>query len=444
MKMMRFLPRFKKAYRSMETLAEHETWTRAEIEKFQHERINAIWGHAITHVPYYRNLKSKFDLPPKFVSLAEFRESVPITPKEAVRNRPQDFLSERAQPGHWHSTSGSTGTPMKIFWASSSRQEMLRAKYRLQAMWNVDIFDPIAFLWCTSEARYSGLHERLVSIQRRTEDRLRNRIRLSPYQMEKRQLRLHLQRIASFRPTSIYAYSRAAYLLALEAEAAGFQCDSLKMIMLSAEPASSHMVKTIEGAFNVPAMIEYGSIECGLVAGEWTDRTLRVREDVIIAETVSSPIGYFDIILTPLTNPSFPLIRYAIGDGTDGELHLHEKGFATLGQIVGRNCDNLYTRRGTVLHPFEVADVLEFPKGSEPIQRYRVHQNLDGSITVKVEINGSAKKFNKHNIVKCFVRLTEGFPVTVDVVDRIPQTAAGKHRLITSEIIDFNSTACGA
>jgi hypothetical protein len=58
MKVLRFLPRFRKAYRSLETYAARESWSREAIESYQLERLNALWEHAVAHVPYYRAFRS--------------------------------------------------------------------------------------------------------------------------------------------------------------------------------------------------------------------------------------------------------------------------------------------------------------------------------------------------------------------------------------------------
>jgi phenylacetate-coenzyme A ligase PaaK-like adenylate-forming protein len=261
------------------------------------------------------------------------------------------FLSAQASPGLWAFSSGSTGTPAQFFWSTLAHREMLRAKYRFLAMWGIDILDRTAYLWGHTTAFQPGLAGLLARVRQPVLDWLRNRIRLPAYRLGHDDLRGYLRRLAAFRPTSIYAYTSAAYLLAQEAAAAGFRLDSLKAAVLSAEPVFPHVARTIEKAFAVPAVIEYGSAEGGVMAMEWPDRTLRVREDCVLLETVPQADGRFDILLTPLNNPSFPLLRYAIGDSTDAALNVPERGFAILGGLVGRKNDLIVSRTGRPLHP---------------------------------------------------------------------------------------------
>src|SRR5205807_1956469 len=146
-------------------------------------------------------------------------------------------------------------------------------------------------------------------------------------------------RLARFRPALLYAYSTAADLLAKEAEASGFRCPSLKLVALTSEFVFPRTIATIERALGVPAVSEYGSVECGLLAGEGRDRALRAREDHVLLETLPRDDGRYDIVVTVLNNPSFPLLRYALGDVSDAPLDVPARGFARLKNIAGRDND---------------------------------------------------------------------------------------------------------
>jgi phenylacetate-CoA ligase len=432
MKLLRFLPRFRKAYRELETLAARERWSRQEIEAYQLDRINAVWSHAITYVPHYRELRSRSSLPPRFSSLGEFQAAVPVLPKAAVRDHPRAFLSEQPRRGRWRRTGGSTGTPLSVYWAHDAHLEALRSKYRFYDMWGLDIFERTAFLWGHSASFAPGLAGLVARFSQPLEDRLRNRIRLSAYRLGRDDLRAYLRRIAAFRPAVLYGYSRAFFLLTLEAEAMAFRCDSLKLFTLTGEPAVPHIVQTIEQWFDVPAVAEYGSIECNIIATEWPDRTLRVHEDRLLAETLPREDGRFAIVLTVLNNPSFPLIRFAIDDVTDAALERPAFGFAILQTVVGRNNDFIVSRSGQYLHSARF-DAL-FKYNGTAIRRFRVLPSADGALSVWLELHDSAVSFDRVGLARKIEDLVEGYPVNVEIAEAIPQTPSGKHRLVVSEI----------
>src|SRR5687767_1387301 len=129
MRLLRLLPRFQQAYRSLDELAARETWTRDQIDLYQLERLNELWRHATIHVRHYREIKSRLKLPESFCSLSEFTATVPVLPKSEVRQDPGAFLSQPLGRGYWHRTGGSTGTPMSFFWDHDAHHAVLRARY---------------------------------------------------------------------------------------------------------------------------------------------------------------------------------------------------------------------------------------------------------------------------------------------------------------------------
>jgi phenylacetate-CoA ligase len=442
MKLVQYLPRFQLALRSLPAMAERETWPRSVIEAFQLERLNAVWKHAVSYVPYYRTLRTKADLPLRFSSLAEFRSTVPVLSKSEVRTSPQRFLSEQRRRGEWKRTGGSTGTPMNVYWASEAHLEMLRCKYRFYAMWGIDIFDRSAFLWGHSASFAPGLAGRVARFRQPLEDLLRNRIRLSAYDLGPNDLNTYLRKILRFRPVSVYGYSRGLYLLACKAAENGFRCDSLKLFTLSGEPAFPYIVEKIEQTFGAPAAVEYGSIECGFIAGEWPDRTLRVREDAVCVETLPREDGRYEIVVSVLNNRSFPLLRYALGDVTDAPLNCRDHGFAILQNVAGRNNDFIVTRSGRLLHSARF-DAL-FKYHSKAIQGFQIRQNEKGALIVMLELNPrSAPADLERSILQRKIQeLVEGYPVTLEIVASIPQTAAGKHRIVMSQLAATAFSEC--
>jgi phenylacetate-CoA ligase len=438
MKLLCCLPRFKKAFAEMSNLESREGWSRCEIEAFQLNRLNDLWKSAISHVPYYRNLSKDQRIPSQFDSIEEFSTAVPVLSKPVVFSHREEFLSRQHKPGSWHLTGGSTGMPMRIFWAGEAYRKMLCIQYRFHSMWGIDIFDRKAFLWGHSSTFSPGIMGVLERKSMQVGDRLRNRLRLSAYRIGPTDLREHLKRLSAFKPVSIYGYSTALYLLAREAEETGFQCDSIKLVILTGEPALPFMVEKIENVFGVPAVVEYGSVECGLTAHEWPDRTLRVREDKVFVETQPREDSRYDILVTILGNPAFPLIRYALGDITDAPLKSETTGFSILTSICGRINDLVVSRSGRFVHSLGIKHVLEPHPG---VRRFRAHQEIGGRLNVLLEQDDPLRMPDIKKIEVQLKDLLEGYAVSVAIVDEMPCTPAGKHRWIVSELAEqiYNS-----
>jgi phenylacetate-coenzyme A ligase PaaK-like adenylate-forming protein len=429
----KWLPRFREAYRSIGELAGRETWSRADIERHQLTRLNAIWRHAIERVPHYRDLASQQRLPGQFGSLDEFIHSVPLLHKAPVRDQPERLLSIDAGRGGWSLTSGSTGMCTRVFWTNEDHREVLRGRYRFLAAWGVDIFDRSIMLW-GDRTELMRLHRRIPArVAEVVQDRLRHRLRLSTRRLDRATLRSHLRRIVRFQPAVLYAYSMAAHLLAREALASGFRCESLKLVVLSAEVAEPHMIATVERAFGVPTVMEYGSIECGFLGGEYPDRLLRVRDDCALVETLPRPDGRFDIVVTGLVNSAFPLLRYLIGDTTDAPRQVPVRGLSVLHRISGRQSDFLLKAGGGLVHSSPVAHAVE----SDPaVRRFLVRQRADGSVHVLVETDATNTAIDVASIMRHLESLV-GFPVTLQQVTDLPSTTALKHRSVVSDCADW-------
>jgi phenylacetate-CoA ligase len=430
MRLLRHLPRFKAARQALAELEAREKWSRAQIDSFQLERLNRLWDSTVKHAPYYRELTRTHGLPREFSSLSHFQAVCPILDKDMVRTRQKDFLSDIAGKGTWFHSGGSTGKPASYFRSNEAHREILRGRYRSHAMWGVDIFDRWAFLWGHAASFAPGMKGQIERWKRPLSDWLRSRLRLSAYDLSSQSLRKHLQKIDKFRPAAIYAYSTAAYLLAKEAKAIGFHCPSLKMLVMTAEPAFPHIVKECEEAFGVPAVAEYGSAETNTLAFECPDRTLRVRDDIFFVETPKREDGRYDIVITVLNSLAFPLIRYAIGDVTNSPLIRPDAGFTMLGNIAGRHQDLIIDKSGQPIFAGWFEDVLEH---QDAVRRYQVHQNATGELIVHLELQNSQAVIDKDRIQRVFGERT-GFGVTVEVDKELPPSRAGKHRWITSDL----------
>ena len=433
MRVMRWLPRFRRAYASLGELAERESWSREQTERWQLNELNKLWLQAIRNVDYYRDLHAQNGLADQFEDLDQFRETVPVLAKSYVRENSQALLSRDKRLGAWHVTSGSTGSPTRTYRSHAAHQAMLRTRYRFYHSWGVDFADRWVWIWGDADSLKPGWRGRKARLHTLVTDKLRNRIRLSPYDLRPETLRGYLDQIAAFQPSMIYSHSMSMHLLAIEAERAGFHCPSLKAIVLTTEPVRPATVDTVERAFNVPALAEYGSVECGFLAGTAEDRTLRVREDNALLETVARPDGHYDIVVTVLGNPCFPLIRYALGDRTSRPIEHPADGFSYLHDVVGRDFDLVVTGTGSILHGQIFEDILDKYKG---IRRWRVVQDKQGEVQVFIEPE-HVDPINPHTLDEIGARLRpllEGYGLSTEVVEQLPRTASGKHRTLTSEL----------
>jgi len=421
------LPFFRQAYRLVNVLAQREHLPRSEIASLQLESINRVWQHAITYVPHYRQVSLKMNLPKEFKSLDEYTSTVPILQKTAVRE--STILSERPSRGRWIYTGGSTGIPLAMFRDKRADLEMSSCQYRSRAIWGVDIFDRTAMLWGHGGPFGSGLSGAVAKLRRGIEDSLRNRVRFSAYRLGKQDLDQYLREMKEFAPVLLYGYSSALYLLALEALESRTSFDSLKLVVLTSELVTDDIRDTVQRAFRTNVVGEYGAAECQLIAYEDNQHLLRVREDLVMVETLPTQDNYYRIIISVLNNPSFPLLRYDIGDLADRPLDQPGTGFAILPPIIGRNNDFLISRSGRRVRVD--AHIVEHHPS---IKRFTAHQFSNGKVVLLLEVDSQARNFNVNNMRKKLSSLLDGQNVEVELTENIPPTAPGKHRWVISEL----------
>jgi phenylacetate-coenzyme A ligase PaaK-like adenylate-forming protein len=157
-----------------------------------------------------------------------------------------------------------------------------------------------------------------------------------------------------------------------------------------------------------------------------------VREDLVLVETVPAEAGRYEIVLTVLGNPSFPLLRYAIGDVTETPLEFPPRGFAILKGVAGRRNDFLRTGTGRVLHPMRLEFLFGFDLAGV-VRRYRIHQAADGAVSVAVEVSGPVPPSRAARLARELDDLMEGYPVALEIVPALPP-AARKHQWTTSDL----------
>ncbi|MEL6897580.1 MAG: hypothetical protein AAFP90_15870 [Planctomycetota bacterium] len=433
MNIIRFLPRFREISAALQQYEQRESWTQSDLQEYQLERINTVWTHARCNVPYYRNLQ----LPDAFASLSEYSHLMPVLKKATVRDQPDQFLSRQAAAGSWHRSGGSTGKPTSFYWEHESHREVLRAKYRCEQAHGIDVFDRKVFLWGHTGSLGNGWKGRTAQWRQSLFDTLRGRTRLSAYDLDDASLESMLGRIRRSNARSLYGYSSAIDLLANAALDQQEQFPDLSLVIMTSEPADKSMRDRVSAVFQCPTVIEYGAAECNVIAYTMPDGKLRTRDDVVMVETTPNAVGTHDVLLTLLSNKSFPLLRYAIEDTTSAPIDRQGPGFGTLSDIRGRANDVLVGRSGSVVHPMLVKHVVEvIPR----IRRFRAHQHETGDLNLTIEAGESVSTKNLESVRVSLQSVLEGYPVRIETVDRIPGNLAGKHRWVICDMVNHRAT----
>jgi phenylacetate-CoA ligase len=210
---------------------------------------------------------------------------------------------------------------------------------------------------------------------------------------------------------------------------------SLKVITTGSETLLQRQRAAITQAFCVPIHEFYGQTECTAFISSHTDELLRVEEDFSHVEFVpeAGTPHICRIIGTNWTNPGFPLFRYDVGDvavlACDGDF----RGWPgrAVRSIDGRQEDYVLLPDGV-----KVGRLDHIFKGLVHVHEAQIHQHTRDSITVRV-VKGpgyDAARQEKQLLMEARRRLGDEMSIEVEYVERIPRTARGKLRFVTSEL----------
>jgi len=288
-------------------------------------------------------------------------------------------------------------------------------------------------LWGHSHSFGSGLTGWYNYITVPLLDSLRNRRRYSAYRLDNASLRKYYDDLAVFRPRSLYAYASAGHLLACANRGRPPLPLPLKAAFLAAEPVLESYKSAIREVFRCPAVGEYGSIECGMIAYEHPEGGYRVFQRAVIVETEEDGQGVYKILVTQLRDTGFPLLRYEIGDITSEPLSLSVDGQERLHTIVGRSHDLILPPSAKLFHGELITHILEhIPE----VVLFNIHQDMQLVLHFYVRtdngqpLSGSQEKWIKQSLLKA---IGEEMEVEIISVPHLERTVAGKLRWITSE-----------
>lgn len=423
--------RFREVEAALRDRQAFELQSRQEIRAYQLARFNELWQSACLNVPYYRKLQTQLDLPQSFGSLADICQTVPILEKSAIQNDPKLFLSDRRSSGFWTGTSGSTGTPMDCYWGNRGYIESQRDKYYCQQLWGIGVWDKTANLWGYSRFNGADLEGKLKYLKVRISEKIRNKMAFPVYSINRDRLRDWYGQIEQKHIEFLYALPNLAYLLA-KANEDRSPPQGLRLVMVGGEPLFPHQQQLIEKVLGCPVAIEYGTIEAGLIAASYPDSTLHVCERGVLLEALPRPDGLFELVVTNLRNPDFPLIRYRIGDLIKAPISFPEQGTGTIGPVMGRVRDVFISASGSIINGVELS---EFFRDFSEIVQYQVVQETLDYVVVRLVCWRSLSSPIKDTIRLKFVQ-TLGPQTTVEIreVEKIEASAAGKHRFIISKV----------
>lgn len=325
-------------------------------------RLAAVAERAGAEVPYWRDLfrSLAFD-PARLAEDARRLGDLPPLTKDMVVEQGARMLADGARDGilHERRTGGSTG-PAALFHYSSEALDWSAAAHLL------------AYEWTGKHRRHSELH--LSSRFPETfplRDRLRewvkcqamNRTNVTTADFTPDGLEQVWRAVRRARPALLQGHPSTLYALALHLRAAGRHGRGvIGRFQSTGEVLDEQKRRVITEVMGCAVHDSYGNAEIGVIAQQ-TD-PLRPELKVLDAMVWPEVDDTGEVLVSSLTNPAMPLLRYRTGDRA--ELAERDDGFVLTG-IQGRVHDTVFIA-GTPYPTHYLQDLLDRLGGIDEFQ----------------------------------------------------------------------------
>jgi phenylacetate-CoA ligase len=418
--------------RAVEDLCRTEFVSAEEQGELQAKRQLEQLRFAVQHVPWYRAAYAPFVSRIKHAKsrddVAEIMEMLPVLEKETVTGQFEQFKADNLSELKTYpdKTSGSSGSPLMFPCDQRAWAYRHALQIRCQESFGVKVGDPYALFF--------GLHwNRRSRLQVKIRDFVFNRVRISAFDIQAKNLESDLNKIRSHRPVYFLGYPSAIYEFCFLLRERGWDLkdSGLKLVVLTAEPLHAYQRELITEITNAPCLNLYGSAEGGLDAFECPQGSLHITPEATWLQLRESGREAGEAVVTDMMLRAFPLIRYAIGD----EVVL-KPGRCPCGRpnpmlhsVAGRSGEPITLPNGRIVNANLPSYIFKPLASLNVIRRYRFVQKSDNQLDLFLVV-GESFRDEHRQIVEREMGRAFGNDLTIPIyeVPSLPHLANAKHR----------------
>jgi phenylacetate-CoA ligase len=420
-----------------------ETWSADALRDLQAGLLRRLICHAYAHTAYYRTLLDDLGLRPEDIqSVADLR-NLPLLDR-SLANRTLDERTSTAPP-YWvvkKATSGTTGMPVVVKYNAESRHWRDATRWRGYGWAGYRVGMRALHYWGEPPAPDSWVHRQKMALDRV----LKRDLYVDCIVRSEAALANAVQELERFQPEVIVAYAAGAAALARYMNEHGPRRWRDVPVIVGAERLWPYDRKQIGAALG-PAFETYGCREVMMIGAECEqhDGMHTSMENLIVELLVREPDGTVrearpgesgEVALTDLHNLACPMIRYLTGDVAVARADTRcacGRGLVKIGPIQGRVTETLQDATGNAVGGL-VFNVL-IGVLDHVARNFQVVQKLDGSVVMKVvPVRGDRIPERESRAIHDFAaKYLPGTRFTIEYVDEIPLTSAGKRNVVLVE-----------
>jgi phenylacetate-coenzyme A ligase PaaK-like adenylate-forming protein len=355
-------------FRSYFLLRSSEHWNATQFRKYQDNKLSSLLRFAGNNVPYYQELFRETGIFPAQINSDNARSALmklPILTKSMLKENPDSFISKDFQKFHPKpvSTSGTTGTPLTIYWDKGSNVMEFCCTQRL---WRWAGFRPgQTFLDLRSRPMPENdphLHKSGQAVY--IFNPKSRGIEMSSDLINDDNVRGYYEVLMRFQPGLIRGHPQAIDHLANLLTKYDLRRWKPKSITTASEMLYDFQRKHIQEAFSAPILDSYGLKEHNVFIAQCREGSYHISPEYGICEILDdtgnlvAPGQEGWIIATGLHNYAQPLLRYNTLDraiASPASSCLCGRTLPTVHSLIGRVDDYIYSKDGKRYSGFSFA-----------------------------------------------------------------------------------------
>ncbi len=410
----------KSHYRDVQNILEN--FRSVESRNRRTESLNKLLNHAVNTTTFYQQFAG-------FDSIEDF----PVINKNSIRDQYDNFGSSvfKDQTNYQVYTSGSTGTPFKVFHDKNKRDRHSADVTYFNRKAGFEIGNKLFYIRHWDQYNTSkpwmvwrkNVHMHPVS-------------RLSRNDIEKLLGAMSEDRS----PKGILCYASVLDEIKrfLDSTDTIPSINRINSIIAISETLKEDTKKDIEKYLGVPVVSRYANVENGILAQQslkgnefhinWASYFVEILE--METDMPAKPGKRGRIVITDLYNYCMPMIRYDTGDiGQMGQCTENGIEYPVLTRVEGRKLDMVSNTEGKIMSPYVVYHILKYPH----IKQYQFIQECEKKYLIKLNVSS---EFDSEEAIKMEFKMHLGpdAEIAIEFVDDIPLLSSGKRKFVINNV----------
>ena len=414
-----------------------ESFTKSQWDEYQQQQLHKLLMHAVSSIPYYMFSFDRHGITPKMLQQTDLANlhKLPVLLKDDLRKfgTTNLLLPAKQKKASFFSSSGSTGTPVKIFYSHAMHQKWFGIfEARIRNWAGVSSFIPRGMIGgrrILPDAANTPPFYRYNYFEKQAY--------FSAYHISSANAWNYLEGMRKHKVKYMTGYAMSNFFLARFFKENNLDAPELKAVLPSSEKLSTEMRQMFKEVYKCKTFDSWGSVEaCGMVS-ECEHGKLHINPDAGIIEILDEELQPVqdgiagDVYCTGLLNFDQPLIRYKIGDRMirSSEQCACGRNMDVIEEIVGRTEDVVIGRDGREMVRFH-----SIFYGLEKIKKAQVIQERVETIHIKIEAETTLTKDEESIIRQRVVSQLGEINISIEAVPSIPLNGNGKFQAVISKV----------